>query len=232
MQKINWKYYGLILILLVTTIVFVGCGRNADSWVDEESGVLVRTGSPQAAVASFMDLLGNESYEAAALMLTKESQEVVTADTLQNAIRSSRTDTARLVDIIPGPVENGFGLVAHLRVNRFTDHPGTYGIFGIEILRETRGTWGIVRRFEELERTEREQVLEMLVAFEKELLEDEEAFAKLTEEQKENAMNQLQAMLGMHENALESLQAGFEFVPYEEGRRVVAEPEVEENEDK
>lgn len=195
----------IIIILLLVSALYAGCGGTAVPKVDKKSGIVLRQDTLVNAVVTFYSLLHAESFGQAHTLLTPQSAKTVTMEDLATAQKSSHVEKARLIKVEPGPVDDNLAVAALLRGNRFAGVEGEVALFGIDLLRREGEKWFLSRNMEEFSREEFRRLLEMLIPFEENLLASGEFWGGLTAEQAESAKRQLTAFLDLHRLALDEL---------------------------
>ncbi|MBS4031112.1 MAG: hypothetical protein KGZ63_06810 [Clostridiales bacterium] len=195
-------------ILILGIIIFIsiagGCGgsNSVSQRVDKETGIVIRHDSPRATVLSFFELISRGRAEEAYTLLTASSMLELSEEEFKDIIRTTRTESARLINVMPGSENDSLAVVAHIRLIP-AGNKEEIALFGIEIVRKHKNLWYISRNISEFGDKDKVQILENLITFEDELLNTPDLFATLTEQQQEQALKQLNTLYRAHQEALE-----------------------------
>ncbi|GAV25544.1 hypothetical protein ciss_14770 [Carboxydothermus islandicus] len=204
MQRFLVVAFLLQFILLVTLGGAIGAGPGA--FVDKETGILVKTATPEDTAVSFYALLEKGRWQPAYQLMTPASKAAISEKDMEDMVKQVKIAKSRLVKVFPAERKGEFAAVGHVRVIQLENQPNEMAVVGIAILRqnpETKG-WEIVRVPSEIENVY-EDILDLILKTDEAMAMESFADANLTPEQLTQIKDQIKAMKEMHQAQKEAL---------------------------
>jgi len=204
MQRFLVVAFLVQLILLVTLGGAIGAGPGA--FVDKETGILVKTATPEDTAVSFYALLEKGRWQPAYKLMTKMSRDMISEEDMEASVKQVKIVKSRLVKVFPADQKGEFATVGHVRIIQLENQPNEMAIVGIAVLRqnpETRG-WEVVRVPSEIEGVYGD-ILDLILKTDEKMMKESFADANLTSEQLTQIKDQVKAMQEMHQTQKEAL---------------------------
>ncbi|ABB14420.1 hypothetical protein [Carboxydothermus hydrogenoformans] len=204
MQRFLVAAFLLQLVLLVTLGGAIGAGPGA--FVDKETGIVVKTATPEDTAVSFYALLEKGRWQPAYKLMTKMSRDMISEADMEASVKQVKIVKSRLVKVFPADQKGEFATVGHVRIIQLENQPNEMAIVGIAVLRqnpETRG-WEIVRVPNEIESVYKD-ILDLILKTDEKMSREDFAGENLTKEQLTQIKDQIKAMKEMHEAQKEAL---------------------------
>ncbi|GAV23991.1 hypothetical protein [Carboxydothermus pertinax] len=197
MQRFLVVAFLVQLLLLVTLGGAIGAGPGA--FVDKETGILVKTATPEDTAVSFYALLEKGRWQPAYRLMTKMSREMISEADMEASVKQVKIAKSRLIKVFPAVHKGEFATVGHVRVIQLENQPNEMAIVGIAVLRQNPETraWEIVRVPNEIENVYGD-ILDLILKTDEEMSKEDFAGENLTQEQLTQIKDQIKAMKEMH----------------------------------
>jgi len=204
MQRFLVVAFIVQLILLVAFGGVIGAGPGA--FVDKESGILIKTATPEDTAVSFYALLEKGRWQPAYKLMTPASKQAISEEDMKNMVTQVKIAKSRLIKVFPAAQKGEYAAVGHVRVIQLENQPNEMAIVGIAVLRqnpETRG-WEVVRVPSEIEGVYGD-ILDLILKTDETMSKEDFAGDNLTQDQLTQIKDQIKAMQEMHQAQKEAL---------------------------
>ncbi|MFZ5640363.1 MAG: hypothetical protein ACOY4Q_06705 [Bacillota bacterium] len=162
-------------VIAIMALFVIGAGifysiSVSDAKVDQ-SGVVIKTGSPEETVKTYYELISKDRYEPAAALQTKQSQKTNKAKDLKAQYKQVRLTTARLAKVFDAVSEKDIAVVGDIRLVKFPGNNYDSAIVSVTVLtnRVDKNKWEIVNSLEEVGKENFLTLLEMLIKLDKQM---------------------------------------------------------------
>lgn len=197
-----------ILLQLFGIAIWALAQEKGGNLVDEKSGIVINTDTPEETVISYFELLRKQRYEAAAALQTPVSQKSFDAANLKYRESLVKMSGASIAKVFPAQTVEDLALVGHIREVTFLGNPETNAVVGITLLKQDQGTgkWQIINDMKEIAPVEIPIFLKQMIILDNSMAKTDLAFSNLSPYQIKQVQAQIKSLQQLTQKNLDDYE--------------------------
>jgi len=198
----------VILLNLAGIGVWASAQEKVLSRVDEQSGIMINTGTTEETVISYFELLRKGRYDAAVALQTQASRKSFNAAVLKYRESLVKMTGASLAKVFSARIEEGMALVGYIREVSFLGNSEASAVVGITLLKRnpSTGEWQIINDLKEIPPQGIPAFLKQMLELENSMAKTELASGELTPYQIKQVQGQVKSMQKLTKQNLQEYQ--------------------------